>query len=363
MACGRPSRAANRVQTVALEVTPSLRAGGDRGLGRYTAAVREAAERLGYRVVPIALRHRSGRLSQFVDLVDRHRALTRCEFDVFHATNPYVTVVGAAGRTVTSILDVIPLDVPEYRETAIKARLFFKLAARAHHVLTISDFSAARIHEVLGVPRDRITVAPLPAARDFHSDQAGDDLAVTQRLPETPYFCAVADFRTRDPRKRLNWLGEIATQLGGRGYELVVVGHGSDAWRCAGASGLGSVTDRQLATVYRHARALVYTSAYEGQGLPPIEAMACGTPVVGMRNSAITEGVGEGGVLLREGDGQDGPQHLVDACLEFARSDELQEEMRTRALLASARFTTARFEAGIARAYGVTPDAGWPEHS
>jgi glycosyltransferase involved in cell wall biosynthesis len=335
-------------------MTPLTRPGNDRGLGRYVTAVHEAAQDLGYRVAPIALKHRSGRLSQFLDLVDRQNQLTGFEFDVFHATNPYVTVVRATGKTVASILDVIPLDVAEYRQTAIKAQLFFRLAARADHILTLSEFSAGRIHRVLRVPEDHITVAPLPPCVSFRPDPAADDPSIRELLPETPYFCAVADFRTRDPRKRLHWLADIARALSARGHRLVVVGHCTDTWRDAPALGIGAVTDDQLATVYRHACALVYTSAYEGQGLPAIEAMACGTPVVAMRNSAVAEGVGGGGILVSEDDGsglEAGPRRLVDACVGLAASPRFRANLSERALAQSARFTMERFRAGLARAY------------
>ena len=355
-----------RARRVALEVTPLDRPGGRRGLGRYVVAVQEAAERLGFDVEPISLVPRQGRAAEFVDLIDRWRRLRTLEYDVFHATTAFTGAGPIAGRYVASILDLIPLDVTSHRKTGIKARFFHHMAARADAVLALSLFSAGRIAQRLGLPARRIVVAPLPPRPIFQAPPSGDDEQVLARLGiSRPYFVAVADLTSVDPRKRLAWLEGVGAALRDVGCGLVVAGAGTDAPRTAlsNTQGVGRVTDEDLARLYRGAAAFVSTSAYEGQGLPPLEALACGTPVVAMANTSVPEVVGEAGLLIEEAAAPEqaaagphfredgGCRRLAAACCCLAADEDLLAGLADRTRAQAMKFSQARFEQGILRAY------------
>jgi glycosyltransferase involved in cell wall biosynthesis len=328
--------------------------------------VQEAAERLGFDVEPISLVPRQGRAAEFVDLIDRWRRLRALEYDVFHATTAFTGAGPIAGRYVASILDLIPLDVTSHRKTGIKARFFHHMAARADAVLALSLFSAGRIAERLGLPARRIVVAPLPPRLIFQAPPSGDDEQVLARFGiSRPYFVAVADLTSVDPRKRLAWLEGVGAALRDVGYALVVAGAGTNGAHTAlsNTHGVGRVSDEDLAGLYRRAAAFVYTSAYEGQGLPPLEALACGTPVVAMANTSVPEVVGEAGWLVEEATtpeqaavGPHSPEdsscrRLAAACCSVATDDQLRANFAARARAQAMKFSQTRFDQGIVHAY------------
>jgi glycosyltransferase involved in cell wall biosynthesis len=333
-------------------------------LGRYTREVLDSVDRQRLSVRVFSMGERPiGRMTELVDLGRRTVSLGFKAVDLFHASHIFGVAVAPRCASVTTILDLAPLDIATYRRTGMKYELFYRLAARADAVLTLSSFSADRITDRLGVPPERIFVAPLPARAEFRevpvdgqADWSGPP------LPE-PYFAAMADLESHDPRKRIEWLPAIAAALVPAGHTLVVAGPGTEQLRAGNLVGVGRVPDRHLAHLFRQAHALVSTTAYEGQGLPPLEAMATGTPVVAMANTAITDLVGDAGVLVEETcDGpiaaagphapsDDGCRRLAEACASLARDHERTASLAARCVHASARFSTDRFDAQLLAAY------------
>lgn len=345
--------------TIALETTATLRGGADRGIGRYVTRLLEANRALGNNVKKVEIPFGSGRLSELAPLVVRSSRRLRGS-DLFHAPTPlYLRLPISAPPMVVSILDVIPLDVRSHRQTGLKNQLFYRLAARASCVLTLSEHAAGRIADVLRVDQDRVIVAPLPPEPVFKPDGP-----VLESLPH-PYVASLVDLRSPDPRKRAPWLTAVASELARNGGHLVLAGGGTEEWLqdSPAVIGLGRIDDEMWAAVLRGADAFVYASAYEGQGLPPLEAMACGTPVVAMDNTAIRELVADAGVLVHEDHGplvaaagphsprDAGARRLAAATVAVLRDDRTRLDLSGRSLHRAATFSTTRFEAGLARAY------------
>jgi glycosyltransferase involved in cell wall biosynthesis len=157
----------------------------------------------------------------------------------------------------------------------------------AARVIAVSEFTAGEVERLLHVPRERIRVVP-----------NGVDRAVFK--PDGPraegsYALAVG---TLEPRKNL---GRTILATARAGLELRVAG--APGWGGVEPSGervvwLGRVSDDELAALYRGARCLVYPSRYEGFGIPVLEALACGTPVVTSRGGACEEIAGGTAVLV-----------------------------------------------------------------
>jgi glycosyltransferase involved in cell wall biosynthesis len=139
---------------------------------------------------------------------------------------------------------------------------------------------------VLEIPRERIAVIAEAAAAAFHPRPADEVMAVRERfeLPER-YLLWVGGLRTPDPRKRVRALARAK-----RSMPLVLVGPtGRWARELDDVVLTGEVSDDELAAIYTGAHALVFPSDDEGFGLPPIEALACGTPVAACDLPALRE--------------------------------------------------------------------------
>jgi glycosyltransferase involved in cell wall biosynthesis len=234
-------------------------------------------------------------------------------------------------RNVVVIHDLAALRHPEwYSRTYVawQRALLPRLARAARRVITVSEFSRAEIAEVLGA---EATV--VPNGVDLERFHPGVEPARRER----PYVLVVG---TRIARKNTGALAEAARRLAGEGIELVSAGSGRAYMREEGAGGgvvkaLGYVPDAELPGLYAGARALAIPSLYEGFGLPCIEAMACGTPVVAADRAALPETCG-GAALLAD---PDDAGAFADALVEAATHDA------TRARLT---------DAGRARAAGLT---------
>ncbi len=193
------------------------------------------------------------------------------------------------------------------------------VARGAEAVAAVSEFTASETVELLGVSRERIRIVPNGVEPIF--------------VPEGPaaegdYVLAVG---TIEPRKNLPRAVEAARLAG---VELKVVG--GEGWGGVEAPGrLGHVDDERLAELYRGARCLVYPSLYEGFGIPVLEAMASGTPVVTSRGGACEETAGGAAVLVD-------PLEPESIAAGIADADSRRAELRVAGLARAAEFTWAR---------------------
>ncbi len=229
--------------------------------------------------------------------------------------------LSSPAKLVTSILDVIPVALPEY-SSGFRARLYTSLvsaAARGNaHTITISNAAKADIVKYLGLPEDSITTTYLAADEAYHPRMGAErDAAVRAKydLPDQ-FVLYMGGF---DIRKQVNELLLAYTYVGqaeGDNIPLVIAGRepewGSpmfpDMRKYAEelkitdyVRWIGYVDEADKPSLYRLADVFVYPSVYEGFGLPVLEAMASGTPVVANDVSSIPEVTGEAAFLVGEG--------------------------------------------------------------
>jgi glycosyltransferase involved in cell wall biosynthesis len=190
------------------------------------------------------------------------------------------------------------------------------VARAADRVLAVSEFTKAEAVELLGLAPELVTV--IGNAVEPHFSPCVSEA-------QSDYVLAVG---TLEPRKNLRRVVDAAARAGA---ELRVVGaHG---WGGVEAPGwLGEVGDDELVELYRGARALVFPSLYEGFGIPILEAMACGTPVVTSRGGATEEVAGRAAVLVD-------PLDVESIAAGITEADARREELRTLGLARAGEFT------------------------
>ena len=288
------------------------------------------------------------------------RAARRARLDLFHAPS-YTTPVGGPRPLVLTIHDVSYERHPEwypYKRDPLR-RAFYRYSARsADRVITDSQFSKQEIVAVYSLRPDMIHVVPLAAAPTFRE---GPALPLPPAWPRH-YVLHVGDLHAR---RNLPMLARAVAAVRARrpastGLGLVLAGvdrgSGDELRRFSDRIGgtvplvtfAGATTEPVLLALYRSAAALAYPSRYEGFGLPLLEAMACGTPVIAARTSSIPEVVGEAAVLL-DPDDEDAWMAAIERVVEDGNH---RNQLRDAGLGRARQFSwsrTAEETAGVYR--------------
>jgi glycosyltransferase involved in cell wall biosynthesis len=222
---------------------------------------------------------------------------------------------------VVTVLDLAVIRHPElfnrWNRTYSRAAVP-RVVRAARRLIAISEFTKRELVDLLGVPPERVRVIGVPPRAGLGAEGA---------RAEGDYVVAVG---TLEPRKNLTRAAEAARRTG---VELRVVG--ARGWGNVELNGvrlLGEVPDDDLAGLYRGARALVYPSLYEGFGIPILEAMACGTPVVTSAGGATEEVAGGAAVLVD-------PYDAASIAHGIEQAESRREELRTAGFARVAEFS------------------------
>ena len=289
--------------------------------------------------------------------------LLRLAPHVFH-TPHYVLPALTPCRSIVTIHDCIHLLFPEYLEGRIArtyARSSFWTAVnRANRILTVSEASKRDILRFFSVPPDKVTVIYNAIAEHFFEPPSQQLLSeVRERYQLNDRFIMYAG--NVKPHKNLERLIEAFVLLrkmeGNADLQLLITGSEVSKYTMLRRAVhrhnlhkfvrfLGYQSERTLATLYRLADVFVFPSLYEGFGLPPVEAMASGTPVVVSKVSSLPEVVGDSGVLVNPYDATS----IANGVQTVLTDTNFAEDLKKRGL---ARSRTFSWEKSIERIHRI----------
>lgn len=273
------------------------------------------------------------------------------------------------GKLVVTIPDMTFETHPQFHfdENIKFCREQSRLAARrADLIIAVSEQTKHDIIHILGIPAERIRVTYLAASSVYKpfKDQNEVREVLNKHGVNTPYILFVGAI---EPRKNIAGLIRAYDSLDAglkETFKLFIIGasgwHNVEVYNLVSELGLqekvkflGFVPDEDLVFFYNGASVFVYPSFYEGFGIPVVEAMACGAPVITSNTSSLPEVVGEAGIMIDPGD----IQGIADAMSKVLTDSSLQEELQKKSLERAKQFSWRRCAAETLAAYKsiITP--------
>jgi len=246
-------------------------------------------------------------------------------------------------RQIVTIHDVVPIDHPEWLNPTFAKWYNFlmpRLIKNVEHIITISEFSKQRIVDLYKIPDSKISVI-------YNGVHTKELLAENNyEKVELPFKRYVLSLGSLEPRKNLpllfsSWhkaLNDIPDDVG-----LVVVGGigNKKVFRDTNINSipdrvllLGHLSDSKIAYLYRNAMFFVYMSVYEGFGLPPLEAMAAGTPVLTGNRTSLPEVVQDSGMMIDPFSELD----CKNALIKLANDEDLRQTLSVKGKLRAEKF-------------------------
>ena len=297
-------------------------------------------------------------------------AVKRAKVDLFHAPH-YVLPALTPGRTVVTIHDCIHLMFPEYLKHrlgyAYARAAMWTAAHKSDRIFTVSEQSKRDILKFFNVAPEKIVVTPNAIDERFSVEPDPEHVTrIRERYQlSQAYLLYVGNIKPHKNLERLIEAFQLVRTQGRSELELLIIGdeistlkslrravHKYDLHRYVRFHGF--VPQETLAVLYRLASVFVFPSLYEGFGLPPLEAMACGTPVVTSNVSSLPEVVGDAAVLVD-------PYRadaIAEGILKVLQSAHLRLELRERGL---ARVRQYSWERSVERVRQVYEEVAHPD--
>jgi glycosyltransferase involved in cell wall biosynthesis len=294
------------------------------------------------------------------------RAMQICRLDGYHATWNHGVPLFSLCPAIVTLHDVIPLAWDGYRFGSARQRIAYKLMLqlslrKARLVLTDSQSSKNDILKFTGLSPKKVRSIYLGVGHPYCPI---DDIALIEETKQrygvqSDYIIYVGGM---DPRKNIDGLikafAQFRNQLA-QEVELVIVGHKNQLYqrlsKLSQSLGLGKdqvvftgyVPDEHMPALISGATMLVYPSFYEGFGVPVLEGMACGTPVITSSRSATAEIAADAAVLVEPGS----VQQICDAIIRLWKDESLRQMYRLKGLQRVQSFSWQRSVEEILEAY------------
>jgi glycosyltransferase involved in cell wall biosynthesis len=261
------------------------------------------------------------------------------DVDVVHGTN-FILPARRSAAGVVTIHDVAYANPEGFPANARSGRWAAWSAARADAVIVPTQAVAAEVAAHHRIAEDRIHVTPEGVAPDFFDVPSLDDAALAKMGIRKPFILA---FGAIQPRKNLVRLLDAWTRVADRlpGWKLVLAGPpgwGPKLPKAPRVITPGWVSEAQAPGLLAAANIFCFPSLYEGFGIPPLEAMAAGTPVLAGDYSAANETLGDAALIVDRHD----TRALAEGLIALANDDTLRKQLRSAGRQRAANFTWDR---------------------
>lgn len=289
------------------------------------------------------------------------RAINREKLDLFHGIDHNMTPFLKCPNILT-VHDLIPLVLrgPYLGpKSMLWMRAHMAAARRADRVIAVSECTARDVARIWGIPPERITVVGEGVTSEFSPPEEGDNADLLARYGITkPYFLYIGGF---DPRKNIGnmltgfrrYIAEGCAEtfvLCGdtSGFEEYLSDELEELWLGERVLLPGFIDDADLPALYNGARALIFLSIYEGFGLPLLEAMACGAPVLASNAASIPEVTGGAAVLVDPLN----PDEIAGGFAKLAHDSDWRDGLIRRGMERAASFSWEGAARRISTVYG-----------
>ncbi len=287
--------------------------------------------------------------------------------DLYHATDFVLPPVMPGQRTVLTVHDLTFERAPDAAPPQLLRflkRVVPQSVRRAHHLIADSQATARDLTTLYAVPPERVTVIYSGVEARFRpldASSSAPGVAPEKRVwGDAPFVLTVG---TLQPRKNHLTLVRAFAQVARRLPDLQLVIAGGKGWMYDAVTAevarlnlaqrvrfIGFVDDADLPDLYRAARVFAFPSLYEGFGLPPLEAMACGVPVVASNASSLPEVVGDAGLLVDPLD----VEGLAEALTRAVVDESWRAQAIGRGLARARQFTWTRAAEQLLAVYNAT---------
>lgn len=282
--------------------------------------------------------------------------------DLFHATDFVLPPTRPAAQTIVQVHDLSFVRVPEAAAPRLKAYLdqvVPRSVKRAHHVLADSQATRTDLIDLYSVPPEKVTVLYGGVDERFQPADATAVAAVRDkyRLNGFPFVFSLG---TVQPRKNYGRLIQALAQVRQRGLDIHLVIAGGRGWledpiyQMLTAAGMqhyvhfiGFAAESDLPALYTAAVCFAFPSLYEGFGLPVLEAMACGTPVLTSNVSSLPEVAGQAAIMVNPYDVED----VADGLEKLISDSNLRDRLVARGYLQAKKFSWHAAAAHLTQIY------------
>ena len=289
-------------------------------------------------------------------------------FNIYHS--PFYPIPDRTAtqnlHRVLTIYDLLPILTPQNFTKNICSKYKSIINSIDRHqdwITCISENTKQDFCNYTGMNPERVFVTPLAASENFYP--ITDSEVISQKLkqyqiPAQPYLLSLC---TLEPRKNLNFLLQCFAQLLAQDpsleTNLVLVGvsgwKNNNIFQTVQSNPLlkshviftGYIPDHDLSAIYSGALAFVYPSLYEGFGLPPLEAMQCGTPVITSNTSSLPEVVGKAGLMINPSSRDD----LCQAMLNLINNSKLRNQLSQKGIDRATQFSWSKCAGETIRVY------------